>query len=154
VTTKKRMKSSAHERYVEDISLYVDRRLGDGESAKLFAHLSRCAECRSYLKSATHVHSHIADEPLEEVPDSLDRRVLDDVAAASAPKEHDAWYAPIWFARISIPLPAAASILFLIIVGSLLFSPILAQPPERQPEVPAQLISKIPQQLQQLTVAR
>jgi anti-sigma factor RsiW len=139
-----------HEHHQRHISLYVDHTLSDRDSAKLFAHLARCAECRSYLKSATRVHAHIIDEPLEEVPDSLDRRVLDDVAAASALKEHNAWYAPMWFTRISIPLPAAASILFLIIVGSLLFSPILAQPPQQQPEIPSQLASKIPASLQQL----
>jgi anti-sigma factor RsiW len=139
-----------HDQHQKRISLYVDHSLSDAEAAKLFAHLSRCKECRTFLTVTLGVHAHIAEERLEEVPQSLDRRVLADVAAAARPTEADAWYAPVWFTRISIPLPAAASILFLIIVGSLLFSPILAQPPQQQTEIPPQLVAKIPASLQQL----
>ena len=137
-----------HEHYQERISLYVDNALSDKETAKLFAHLSRCDECRTFLKATLRLHAHIVEEKLEEVPRSLDRSVLADVATSAVPTQRRAWYAPMWFTRISIPLPAAASILFLIIVGSLLFSPILAQPPQHQTEIPAPLASKIPASLQ------
>jgi anti-sigma factor RsiW len=138
-----------HEPYQQRISLYVDNALNDKETAKLFAHLSRCAHCRAFMKLTVGVHAHIAEEELAEVPHALDRRVLTSVATASDRSERRPWYAPIWFTRISIPLPAAASILFLIIVGSLLFSPILAQEPQQQTEIPASLISRIPSSLQQ-----
>jgi hypothetical protein len=141
-----------HEHYQQRISLFVDHSLSDAEAAKLFAHLSRCKECRGFLTVTLGLHAHIAGDHLEEVPQSLDRRVLADVATVARPKQANAWYAPVWFTRISIPLPAAASILFLIIVGSLLFSPILAQPPQHQTEIPPQLVSKIPASLQQLPV--
>jgi anti-sigma factor RsiW len=136
-----------HELYQQHISLYVDNALNDKDTAKLFAHLSRCDNCRAFMRSALSVHAHIAEEKLAEVPLSLDRRVLASVAAADQ-AERRPWYAPMWFTRISIPLPAAASILFLIIVGSLLFSPILAQEPQHQTEIPASLISRIPASLQ------
>lgn len=139
-----------HKHYQQCISLYVDNALNDKETAKLFAHLSRCNECRTFLKMTLHLHAHIVDEKLEEVPSSLDRSVLADVAAMAVSAQSKAWYAPVWFTRISIPLPAAASILFLIIVGSLLFSPILAQPPQQRTEIPPELVSKIPASLQQL----
>jgi hypothetical protein len=139
-----------HNHYQQHISLYVDNALSDKESAKLFAHLSRCNECRTFLKGAQQLCAHIVDEKLEEVPLSLDRSVLAEVSAIAHQSQRKAWYAPVWFTRISIPLPAAASILFLIMVGSLLLSPILAQPPQRQTEIPAQLASKIPASLQQL----
>ena len=139
-----------HENYQQRISLYVDHALSDKDTSKLFAHLARCKECRSFLKLASHVHARIADQELMEVSPSLDRRVLASVATTSDRSERRPWYAPMWFTRISIPLPAAASILFLIMVGSLLLSPILAQPPQRQTEIPAQLASKIPASLQQL----
>jgi anti-sigma factor RsiW len=141
-----------HEHHQQRISLYADNALNDRETAKLFAHLSRCNECRAFLKMTLHLHAHIVDEKLEEVPHSLDRSVLADVAAKAVSAQSNAWYAPVWFTRISIPLPAAASILFLIIVGSLLFSPILAQPPQPETKIPAQLESKIPASLQQLQV--
>jgi anti-sigma factor RsiW len=137
-----------HQIYQERISLYVDNALSDKESAKLFAHLSRCDDCRMFMKLTSRVHSHIAEEKLAEVPLSLDRRVFASVAAASDLSDQRPWYAPMWFTRISIPLPAAASILFLIIVGSLLFSPILAQEPQHQTEIPVPLASKIPSSLQ------
>ncbi len=137
-----------HESYQERISLYVDNALNDKDTAKLFAHLSRCADCREFMKLTAGVHAQIAEEELAEVSLSLDRRVLASVVAASDRSERRLWYAPVWFTRISIPLPAAASILFLIIVGSLLFSPILSQGPQRQTEIPASLMSRIPSSLQ------
>jgi hypothetical protein len=137
-----------HEHYQQRISLYIDHALNDNDTAKLFAHLSRCADCREVMKLTLGVHAHIAEEELAEVPLSLDRRVLASVAVASDRSEQRPWYAPMWFTRISIPLPAAASILFLIIVGSLFFSPILSQEPQHQPEIPASLMSRIPSSLQ------
>lgn len=137
-----------HQPYQERISLYVDNALNDKESAKLFAHLSRCDDCRVFMKLALRVHTHIAEEDLADVPLALDRRVLGSVATKSIQVQQAPWYAPVWFTRISIPLPAAASILFLIIVGSLLLSPILSQEPQRQTEIPAPLMSRIPSSLQ------
>jgi hypothetical protein len=137
-----------HQPYQERISLYIDNALSDKESAKLFAHLSQCDDCRMFMKLTSSVHSHIGEEKLAEVSLSLDRRVLTSVAAASDKSEGRLWYAPVWFTRISIPLPAAASILFLIIVGSLLFSPILSQEPQHQTEIPASLMSRLPAALQ------
>lgn len=137
-----------HQNHQERISLYIDNALSDKESAKLFAHLSRCDDCRMFMKLTSRVHSHIAEEKLAEVSPSLDRRVLASVATKSVQSGRRPWYEPVWFTRISIPLPAAASILFLIIVGSLLFSPILAQEPQHPTEIPAPLASKIPSSLQ------
>jgi anti-sigma factor RsiW len=137
-----------HEHYQQRISLYVDNALNDKDTATLFAHLSRCAKCRGFMKLTVEIHAHVAEEELAEIPFSLDRRVLASVATASDQPERRPWYAPMWFTRISIPLPAAASILFLIIVGSLLLSPILAQEPQHQTEIPPSLMSRIPSSLQ------
>ena len=137
-----------HQTYQDLISLYIDNALSDKESTKLFAHLSRCDECRVFVKAGLVVRTHMAEEELAEVPPSLDRRVLSSVMTRSDETMQGAWYAPVWFTRISIPLPAAASIVFLIIVGSLLFSPILAQEPQHRTEIPAPLASKIPSSLQ------
>ena len=137
-----------HKPFQERISLYVDNALEDKESAKLFAHLSRCDDCREFMRMTLRVQTHIAEEELAEVPVSLDRRVLSDVPMKSTEARRRTWFAPVWFTRISIPLPAAASILFLIIVGSLLFSPILTQEPQPRTEIPAPLVSKIPSSLQ------
>lgn len=137
-----------HTDHQQRISLYVDHVLGDKESAQLFAHLSECEECRAFLKISLRIHTHIAEGDLADVPASLDRRVLRSVAQRAVAPTRSRWYSPLWFTRVSIPLPAAASILFLIIIGSLLFSPILTDERQQRADIPPELISKIPPSLQ------
>jgi anti-sigma factor RsiW len=137
-----------HTEQEQFISLYIDNALSDRDSSELFAHLAGCSECRMHMKIAMYVHSQIAGEALADVPRSLDRRVLASVRRADASLRRKTWYSPVWFTRISIPLPAAASIVFLIIVGSLLFYPLLTSEQQQRTEIPAELMSKIPRALQ------
>jgi anti-sigma factor RsiW len=137
-----------HAEHEQLISLYIDKGFNDKESSELFAHLAECSECRTYLKISMRVRNQIAHEELVDVPRSLDRRVLASVARENAAPKRQTWYSPVWFTRISIPLPAAASIVFLLIVGSLLFSPLLLPEHRQRAEVPAELMSKIPPSLQ------
>jgi anti-sigma factor RsiW len=135
----------SHSDYQEQVSLYVDGILDDKASASLFAHLSECVKCRLLLKVSMRVREHVAERNLEMTPLSLDRRILGSIP--SLEKNSSPWYAPVWFTRISVPLPAAASIVFLIIVGCLLFSPLLAQGQKQETEVPAPFVDKIPPEL-------
>ncbi len=137
-----------HNDYQEQVSLYVDGVLGDKASASLFAHLADCEECRSLLKGSMRLREHVAAQGLETVPLSLDRRVLSSDLARGKETRPSPWYAPVWFTRISVPLPAAASIVFLIIVGSLLFSPLLTQRQATESEIPKPFVDKIPLELQ------
>jgi anti-sigma factor RsiW len=137
-----------HIEFQQSISLYIDNALNDKESSDLFAHLAECSECRTFMKISMRVRSQIANEELSDVPQTLDRRVLASVARENVALKQRTWYSPVWFTRISIPLPAAASILFLIIVGSLLFYPLLTPDQQQRVEVPAELRSKIPSALQ------
>ncbi len=133
-----------HTEHEQHISLYVDNALNDEEASRLFAHLAECKECRMYMKISLRVRSQIANEELTDVPRTLDRRVLASVARRTAEVKPSSWYTPVWFTRLSIPVPAAASILFLIIVGSLLFSPLLSPQPSQQVESKDPLVSSIP----------
>jgi anti-sigma factor RsiW len=137
-----------HIDYQERISLYIDNALNDKDSAQLFAHLAVCNECRMYLKISMRVRSQIADEELADVSQSLDRRMHEHFARQHAAQLRSSWLQPVWFTRISIPLPAAASIVFLLIVGSLLFSPLLTSEQKQQTEIPPELLSKVPASLQ------
>ena len=137
-----------HDSYQEQVSLYVDGVLGDKASASLFAHLADCEECRSLLKVSMRLREHVAEQELETTPSSLDQRILVSLPARRRTAKGPAWYAPVWFTRISVPLPAAASIVFLIIVGSLLFSPLLSQGQVKEAEIPKPFVDKIPQELQ------
>jgi anti-sigma factor RsiW len=138
-----------HERYFEFINLYIDNQLGDRESAELFAHLGTCEACREFMRTMMQVRSHIASQELAEVPLTLDRRVLASVRGeAAAVREKKRWFEPVWFTRISIPLPAAASIILLVIVGSLLFSPLLLHEEKPRQEVKLEQMMPIPPELQ------
>ena len=137
-----------HTQHQERISLYIDNALADKESMKLFAHLAGCDECREFMKIAMRIHTYLMDEDLGDVPLSLDRRVLGGIVKENAQVKRRGWYTPVWFTRVSIPLPAAASILFLIIVGSLLVSPLLSPQQVEQKESKDPLISKVPASVQ------
>ena len=138
-----------HERYFEFINLYIDNQLGDRESAELFGHLGTCEACREFMKVTMRVRSHIAGQELAEVPSALDHRVLASVRReAAAVRGKKRWFEPVWFTRISIPLPAAASIIFLVIVGSLLFSPLLLHEEKPRQEVKVEEMMPIPPELE------
>jgi hypothetical protein len=100
------------------------------------------------MRMTMQVRSHIASQELAEVPSTLDHRVLasvrQEVAAVRGKKR---WFEPVWFTRISIPLPAAASIVFLLIVGSLLFSPLIFQEESPQPETRIEQTLPLPPEL-------
>ncbi len=137
-----------HAEYQEQVSLHVDGVLDDKSTASLFAHLADCEECRSLLRMAMHLREHMSEQDLATVPSSLDQRILVSLPARRRTAKGPAWYAPVWFTRISVPLPAAASIVFLIIVGSLLFSPLLLQEQKREAEIPRPFVDRIPLELQ------
>ena len=142
-----RMRSMNHDTHLERVSLYIDHALGVKESAELFAHLAGCDECRSFMKTIMHIHSEIRDEGLSDVSSSLDRRVLGERKDGHS-ETRRWWYPPVWFTRVSIPVPAAASILFLIIVGSLLAAPLLLSRPTVQSLPRDPLASSIPSSVQ------
>lgn len=137
-----------HAEFQQRISLYIDNALNDKESSELFTHLAGCSECRTYMKISLRVRAQIANEELADVPRTLDRRVLASVYRENAALKQRTWYSPVWFTRISIPLPAAASIVFLIIIGSLLFYPLLTPEQQQRVKVPAEMMSRIPSALQ------
>jgi anti-sigma factor RsiW len=140
-----------HDRYFEFINLYIDNHLGDRESAELFAHLGMCEACREFMRTTMQVRSHIASQELAEVPLTLDHRVLASVRReAAATRGKKRWFEPVWFTRISIPLPAAASIVFLLIIGSLLFSPMILQGEMPRPAARIEQTLPIPSELQKV----
>ncbi|MFH0990946.1 MAG: zf-HC2 domain-containing protein [bacterium] len=135
-----------HEQVQQLISGYIDNALSDRESAALFTHLGQCADCRRVLRTAGAVRSYLADVDLGTVPTSLDRRVFSSFQAARAVRPQTINANLFWFKNILMPVPVAASIAVLLIVGSLLLSPAIFSGERReettnteqaeQPEVP------------------
>lgn len=56
------------EGYQEEVSQYVDRELGERESANLFGHLGTCSVCREFLKEVLELRSQIYDDILKREP--------------------------------------------------------------------------------------
>ncbi len=136
-----------HLHFQELISLHVDNEITDTQSVELFSHLAACDGCRKFLRTTIHVRSHIASQELAEVSQTLDRRVLDIVNRKTTREAKREWLAPFWWTRIIIPLPAAASLALLIIIGSLLVSPILVSQRSPQQRISAEEIAKVPPEI-------
>jgi len=138
-----------HEQFQELVNLYIDGELDDKQSADMFLHLSICDDCRNYMSSSLRIRSYYQQEELEEVPVSLDTRVCESAGIRPITTTRRNPLSPLWYTRILIPLPAAASIAFLILVGSLLFSPLLFEEPKQHSENQIEMLSKMPPEFQQ-----
>jgi anti-sigma factor RsiW len=136
-----------HLHFQELISLHVDNEITDTQSAELFAHLAACDGCRKFLRTIIRIRSHVASQELAEVSQTLDRRVLEFLNRTTAHETKREWIAPFWWTRIIIPLPAAASLALLIIIGSLLVSPILVSQKSPQQRISAEEIAKVPPEI-------
>jgi anti-sigma factor RsiW len=111
------------ELYEEWISALIDRELKDEETGELFAHLSTCLKCRRSLECVLDLRSDLADEVPLLAPKELDEKVL---RGETRPKLYAGDRKPmallLWKRRISIPLPIAASIMIVLIAGSVALS--------------------------------
>lgn len=137
----------SHEHYEEQISAMVDNELGEGSMAELFAHLAECNTCREFFQSSLRLRAKMLAGAEVRAPETLDARVQH--GNLKNPRLTSGYISRFWEGRISFPLPAAASLAFLLILGSLLISPALFTKPQPQPEIPAEVLSKIPPELRQ-----
>jgi len=137
-----------HEQFQKLVNEYIDEGIGDAASAEMFAHLGNCTECRNLMRSSLQVRSYYRQEDPEEVSASLDRRVFATVQGMTAQRNRRI---PLWATRILIPLPAAASIAILILVGGLVFwSLLFAGTAPRNDTMTSQMPPEAKQQLQAL----
>ena len=111
-----------HNQYQEQISQLVDNELSGRRSPKLFAHLSTCGECRQFLQKSLQLRSRIVATPPPELSAKLrhstwNSRVSHGLRITSiiVPTSSRA-------AQLQMQLPAFVLMLFMLIVGGLLFS--------------------------------
>lgn len=136
-----------HEHYEEHISAMVDNELDEGSLQKLFAHLAECYTCREFFQSSLRLRAEMMAGAEVRIPATLDERIQQ--GAIKKPNVVSGFISRFWESRISFPLPAAASLAFLLILCSLLISPALFTKPQPQPEIPAEILSRVPQELRQ-----
>jgi anti-sigma factor RsiW len=127
-----------HEHYEQLVSQFMDRELDSRSENELFLHLSTCDNCRRLLRASWQLQTDI----LQGKP----KRQIE--ATRPSAVRLPAQVYPLWVTRISIPLPAAASIVFLLIIGSLLFSPMILQGEMPRPETKIEQTLPIPPDLQ------
>jgi hypothetical protein len=103
-----------HDDFQEQISQLIDGELGGENQPALFVHLSSCVECRSFLNSTLALRSKLATLS-DQIPAGLDVRMQNTFAAT-----------PIYRFNAqpaAVRLAFAASIAFILLMSTLLFSP-------------------------------
>lgn len=133
------------EQYQMQIGQLLDSELRGEESSALFAHLSACSECRDFFQGSLQVGAELMNAEPISAPDELDERMR---AAGLIPTERpSSRKTTIWDLRIAFPLPAAASIALLLIIGSLFVAPALFHDPQPQQEFPPDVLQMVPAEL-------
>lgn len=103
-----------HDDHQEQISELIDGELATQSQSALFGHLSNCSECRTFLNSTLALRSKLATMS-DPIPLSLDVRMQSTFAATPI----DRFNAQPAAFRLAL----AASVAFILLIGSLLFGP-------------------------------
>jgi predicted anti-sigma-YlaC factor YlaD len=111
-----------HNRYQEQISQLIDNELPGKESPGLFAHLSTCSDCREFFSESMQLRSKLSSAP---VPSST-TNVEHNPWSSSHIRRDQGRRSPLQLnsrrAVAKRQLPAIALMLFMFVVGGLLFS--------------------------------
>lgn len=94
----------------ELINLFVDGELDSAGQDEMFAHLSDCADCRSFLQGLVQIRDIMHREQVA-FPEETDRAVLE-----SAGSRRTAPVAGLWRGSINLPFPVAAAAALLVVV--------------------------------------
>ncbi len=116
----------------EHISRYVDGELSEGESGSMFAHLTVCSHCRSFMRELLWLRAELMSEK---------EKTAFDLAMQDAEAKHLAgvsWTTPVrragWSSRrvsLSLPITAVIAIL-LLLTSALLTRAIVETPPPKE----------------------
>lgn len=133
------------EQYQMQIGQLLENELRGEESSTVFAHLGACSECRDFFHASLQVRAELMNAEPITAPDELDDRMR---ASGLIPAEQPlSRKTSIWDMRIAFPLPAAASIALLLIIGSLFIAPALFRDPQPKQEFPPDILQLVPMEL-------
>ena len=109
-----------HEEYRELVSQYIDEELEEAIETVLFQHLGECSQCRDFLRSSLALRTQIL-RTKEAAPSAL----RPDFAQQQEKQTIERDLLVLAWQR-KVPLPVAASLAMLILVGGLIFSSLVA----------------------------
>jgi anti-sigma factor RsiW len=129
------------ETYEEQTSALIDHELNDAETEMLFVHLSTCRTCRHSLQSVLDLRSGLTEQVPPMAPKELDEKVMKRTARAQRAKvDRPAIRGLAWQGRISAPMPVAAGIVLLLMIGSFLLSTVWSGSMQRSAKEDPQLV--------------
>ena len=107
------------DKYEEQLSALMDNELKDEEAKSLFGHLNSCEACREAFRSAQELRSNLREVVPPMAPAELDEKVMSLIPhTRTYAGDRKAIRIVAWRRRISLPLPVAAVLAILLMVGS------------------------------------
>jgi len=98
------------------LSVYYDSEMDSPWKEKMEAHISNCAGCARQLEEYKNV-SLLLNTAEDDLTDEAQQRVLQKLENSgyySSCRTRPAWTPPVWQRRVSIPIPAAAAVVFML----------------------------------------
>ena len=134
----------SNEHVEQSVSAFIDQELSGTESAEMFAHLGSCESCRLFFQQTLQVRSAMQMTGLVEAPESLNKLFP---TSRRQSQSRFTGMLTLWDVNFSIPLPAAASIAFLIVAGTMLLAPLVVVHDEERIQSSEQSVGALPEQL-------
>ena len=116
--------------YKEQVSLFIDNELGQGEQTQLFDHLANCMDCHMFLDSTMKFKSMKHEEQIV-FPEEIDQNIFEEIKRReyvySLGKNGLEVKTPFWQRRIALSLPTVTAITAgVVILVSTLFVNVLS----------------------------
>jgi anti-sigma factor RsiW len=110
------MKCIEHE---EQLSALMDNELRDEEAKLLFGHLNICDACRDAFRSAQEFRLNLKEQVPPMAPAELDEKIMNLIPHTKRYiGDRKAVRIVVWKRRVSVPLPVAAIMALLLVLGS------------------------------------
>lgn len=105
--------------YEEQLSALMDNELGDEQAKSLFGHLNTCEACRGAFRSAQDLRSSLREQVPPMAPAELDQKIMSLIPHTKRYiGDRKAARIVGWRRRVSLPLPVAAIVAILLVLGS------------------------------------
>jgi len=105
------------------LSVYYDHEMDPQYKEKMESHIAGCADCKRQLEAYRKISLSLAPSE-DKLTGEAQQRVLQKLETGgyySSHRDHTAWKPSIWKRSVSIPIPAAAAVVFITIALAFLW---------------------------------